>query len=106
MFYLSPGAKIMKVQQNTSGEEEITVRDANQGFSKLIARVERGMRFIVTKKGRPVAHIAPVDEGDRAHEQRRRAAVERLRAVMQSGARSEDGWTYAGDRDALHGRDD
>jgi len=95
----------MTDQQQSAGEQEITVRDANQGFSKLIARVERGVRFIVTKKGKPVAHIAPVDAQDGAREQRRRAAVQRLRALMQSGAKSDDGWTYAGDRDALHGRD-
>lgn len=91
--------------QKSDGEEEITVRDANQGFSKLIARVERGVRFIVTKKGKPVAQITPIDSETAAREQRRRAAVERLHALMQSGAESEEGWTYAGDRAALHGRD-
>jgi len=87
------------------GEEEISVRDANQGFSRLIARVERGVRFIVTKKGRPVARIAPLDAQNGAREQRRRAAVTRLRALMQSGVKSDNGWTYPGDREALHGRD-
>jgi prevent-host-death family protein len=95
----------MTDRQQSAGEEEITVRDANQGFSRLIARVERGVRFIVTKKGKPVARIAPADAQDGAREQRRRAAVTRLRALMQSGLKSDDGWTYAGDRDALHGRD-
>jgi prevent-host-death family protein len=95
----------MTDQQQPAGEEEITVRDANQGFSRLIARVERGVRFVVTKKGKPVARIAPVDAQAGAREQRRRAARERLRALMQSGIESEEGWTYAGDRDALHGRD-
>lgn len=91
--------------QQRSGEEEITVRDANQGFSRLIAQVERGVRFIVTKKGKPVARIAPADAQDGAREQRRQAAVARLRALMQNGVKSDEGWTYAGDRDALHGRD-
>jgi prevent-host-death family protein len=91
--------------QQQPAEEEITVRDANQGFSKLIARVERGVRFLVTKKGEPVAHITPVDAQDVAREQRRRAAVKRLRALMQSSAESDEGWTYTGNRDTLHGRD-
>jgi prevent-host-death family protein len=95
----------MTDQQPSAGEEKITVRDANQGFSKLIARVERGVRFVVTKKGKPVARIAPADAQDGAREQRRRAAVERLRALMQSGVKSDEGWMYAADRDALHGRD-
>lgn len=95
----------MTDQKQPAGEEEITVRDANQGFSRLIARVERGVRFIVTKKGKPVARIAPADAQDGAREQRRQVAVERLRALMQSSVKSAEGWTYAGDRDALHGRD-
>jgi len=95
----------MTDQQHSAGEEEITVRDANQGFSKLIARVERGVRFVVTKKGKPVARIAPADAQDGARELRRRAAVTRLRALMQSGVKSDEGWTYAGDRAALHERD-
>lgn len=95
----------MTDQHLPTGEEEITVRDANQGFSRLIARVERGVRFVVTKKGKPVAHIAPADTQDEAREQRRRVAVKRLRALMQSGAKSDEGWTYAGDRGALHERD-
>jgi len=95
----------MTDHQQSAGEEEITVRDANQGFSKLIARVERGARFIVTKKGKPVAHIAPADAQDGAREQRRQAAMKRLRALEQSGVKSDEGWTYAGDRAALHGRD-
>ena len=95
----------MTDQQPSAGEEEITVRDANQGFSRLIARVERGVRFIVTKKGKPVARIGPADAQDGAREQRRRAAMQRLRALMQSNVKSNEGWTYAGDRAALHGRD-
>jgi len=95
----------MTDQQPSAGEEEITVRDANQGFSKLIARVERGVRFVVTKKGKPVARIGPADAQDGAREQRRRAAMQRLRALMRSGVKSDEGWTYAGDRDALHRRD-
>ncbi|MGK2925384.1 MAG: type II toxin-antitoxin system Phd/YefM family antitoxin [Lysobacterales bacterium] len=95
----------MTDQNLSTGEEEITVRDANQGFSRLIARVERGVRFVVTKKGKPVAHIAPVDATDGAREQRRRVAMKRVRALMQSGAQSDEGWTYAGDRGSLHGSD-
>ena len=95
----------MTDQQPSAGEEEITVRDANQGFSKLIARVERGVRFVVTKKGKPVARIGPADAQDGAREQRRRAAMQRLRALMQSNVKSNEGWTYAGDRGALHGRE-
>ncbi len=38
----------------------ITLREANQNFSKYIAAVERGEEFTVTKRGRVVARLAPV----------------------------------------------
>lgn len=38
---------------------EISVREANQNFSQLIAAAERGETIIITKKGRPVAKVAP-----------------------------------------------
>lgn len=31
--------------------------------------------------------------------------IKRLRALMQSGATSDEAWTYGSDRGALHGRD-
>lgn len=39
----------------------ITLREANQNFSKIIAAVEHGREFIVTKRGRQVARLAPVE---------------------------------------------
>lgn len=86
-------------------EERISVRDANQGFSRIIARVERGERFVVTKNNRPVAHISPAEAGEAGRETRRKTALNRLRTLMNRGLKSEDGWTYLEDRDALHGRD-
>jgi prevent-host-death family protein len=38
---------------------EITVREANQNFSQVIAAAERGETIVVTKNGRPVAKITP-----------------------------------------------
>lgn len=38
----------------------ITLREANQNFSKYIAAVEHGEEFIVTKRGREVARLMPV----------------------------------------------
>lgn len=38
----------------------ITSRDANLNFSKYILAVEQGEEFIVTKRGREVARLAPV----------------------------------------------
>lgn len=38
---------------------EMTVREANQNFSKLIAAAERGETIIITKNGQPVAKVSP-----------------------------------------------
>ena len=38
---------------------EISVREASQNFSKVIADAERGETTIITKNGVPVAKISP-----------------------------------------------
>lgn len=37
----------------------ISLRDANQNFSKLIAAVERGEAFCITRRGQEVARLTP-----------------------------------------------
>lgn len=84
--------------------ERISVRDANQGFSRVIARVEQGARFIITKNNVEVARIEPMNVESDAREARRNAARERLKQLMNAGWRSEDGWTFHGRREELHDR--
>jgi prevent-host-death family protein len=55
--------------------------EAKTRFSEFVARAEKGESFLVTKNGRPVARIAPVDEFDR---EAARQAAARLRAVLAS----------------------
>lgn len=55
--------------------------EAKTKFSELIARAEQGESFVVTKNGKPVARIAPIEDFDRARA--RRAAAE-LRAFRDS----------------------
>jgi len=62
---------------------EISVREANQNFSQLIAAAERGETIVVTKNGRPVAKVAPQSQ-DRASDPEWRAKFEALRASLQS----------------------
>lgn len=94
----------MSEKQPGGGKRRISVREANRSFSNLIAQVERGDRFIVTRNNRPVARIEPADPDEAATGARRRAAIERLELLMTSGRRSQDGWTYAGRRSELHDR--
>lgn len=38
---------------------EMSIREANQNFSKVIAEAEAGETIIITRNGRPVAKISP-----------------------------------------------
>ncbi len=87
-----------------SGARRTSVSEANQGFLELIARVERGERFIVTKNNRPVARIELAGLKEATNSARRPAAIERLDLLMKSGRRSKDGWTFAGRKSELHDR--
>jgi prevent-host-death family protein len=62
---------------------EITVREANQNFSQVIAAAERGETIVVTKNGRPVAKITPQSE-DRADDPEWRANFAALKESLRS----------------------
>lgn len=69
---------------------EMTVREANQNFSRLVAAAERGETIVITKKGRPVAKVGP-QTADRRDDPEWRAAFEamvaRLKAKPATGFR-------------------
>jgi prevent-host-death family protein len=62
---------------------EMSVREANQNFSRLIAEVEKGETVIITKNGRAVAKVGP-QPADLRDDPEWRAAYERLMAEMRS----------------------
>jgi len=62
---------------------EITVREANQNFSQVIAAAECGETIIVTKNGRPVAKITPQSE-DRTSDPEWRASFAALKKSLRS----------------------
>lgn len=62
---------------------EITVREANQNFSQVIAAAERGETIVVTKNGRPVAKITPQSE-DRTADPEWRTNFAALRESLRS----------------------
>jgi prevent-host-death family protein len=78
----------------------VTLREANQGFSRCIREVEAGEEFVITRNGTPVARLSPVN-ARRVLTPEQRAALERTRERM------EKGWDIGAgplDRDALHER--
>jgi prevent-host-death family protein len=78
----------------------LTLREANQAFSRCIREVEAGEEFVITRNGTPVARLSPVATR-RVLTPEQRAAYERLKAAM------EKGWDIGAgplDRDSLHER--
>jgi prevent-host-death family protein len=60
---------------------EIEACEAQTHFPKLLDRVQKGERFVITKHGRPVAALTPVVDRDAA---RIRAAIGELRNVRKA----------------------
>jgi prevent-host-death family protein len=80
--------------------ETVTLRDANQGFARLVRQVEAGADFVITRNGTPVARLTPMS-GVRALTPDQEAILERTLD------RARTGWPLGIgklDRDALHER--
>ncbi len=61
----------------------VTVREANQGFSRILAEVETGETILITKNGRTVAELRPHPDDPRMDAEwqaAHRRLVERLRS--------------------------
>ncbi len=56
---------------------EMSVREANQNFSQVIAAAEQGETIVITKNGKPVAKITP-QQADRSQDPEWQAAYETL----------------------------
>ena len=65
---------------------EMSVREANQNFSQLIAAAERGETIVITKNGTPVAKITP-QPPDRARDPQWQAAFAALERSLRSKPR-------------------
>ena len=48
-----------------AAQRTISLRDANQGFAKMVKEVESGATFTLTRNGEPVATIQPVKQAVR-----------------------------------------
>ena len=84
----------------TSMQEIISIRDANQHLTRYLERVEQGTEIIITRRGKPIARLLPVEQQPRLSETQQ-AARERIRARMQ------EGYALGGvrlDRETLHER--
>ena len=62
----------------------ITLREANQAFSRCIREVEAGEEFTITRDGEPVARLVPVRR-ERVLTPEQQAALARLEETMKKG---------------------
>jgi prevent-host-death family protein len=78
----------------------VTLRDANQSFARCIREVEAGEEIVITRNGKPVAKLSPVNE-------RRVLTPVQQAAWERTLKRMEKGWDIGAgplDRDSLHER--
>lgn len=86
----------------------ISAREANRHFAEMLSKVAAGETVIITRRGKPVATLAPYRlEGVATPE--RQAAWDRLLARLGKGApigisaAEARGWKF--NRDEMHERD-
>jgi len=61
----------------------VSAREANHAFAKMLSRAEAGEEVVITKRGRPVAVLAPYRAPAMTPE--RKAAIENLKKMMKKG---------------------
>jgi prevent-host-death family protein len=59
--------------------KQVTAREANQHFARILSAVEAGEQVVISKRGKPVAVMSPYKPALDAEHQ---AAVERMIASM------------------------
>jgi prevent-host-death family protein len=69
----------------------ITLREANQAFSRCIREVEAGEEITITRRGEPVARIVPA-------RQKRVLTPEQEAARARARERMKKGWHLGGER--------
>jgi prevent-host-death family protein len=61
----------------------VSAREANQHFAKLLGEAAEGEEIVITRRGKPVAVLAPYRRAGMTPE--REAAIAQIVAMMRSG---------------------
>jgi prevent-host-death family protein len=77
----------------------VSAREANQSFSKLLQAVVEGEEVVITRRGKPVARLAPMEAVADAE---RQAEIDRLIEHWREGV--DLGETVSWTRDELYDR--
>lgn len=67
-------------------EKTLSLREANQSFARVVREVESGDAFTITRNGKPVARIAPIQGAKRV------LTVEQEAALARTLTRAKPGW--------------
>ena len=81
--------------------EVVSIREANQHLSRYLERVEQGAEIVITRRGKAIARVLPIEARPQLSDAQR-AARERIRERMSRGYAL--GGTHV-DREALHERE-
>ena len=76
----------------------VSAREANQSFSRLLQAVVEGEEVVITRRGKPVARLAPIEAATTDAE--RQAEIDRLIAHLREGVDLGEPVTWT--RDELH----
>ena len=76
----------------------VSAREANQSFSRLLQAVVEGEDVVITRRGKPVARLAPIEAATTDAE--RQAEIDRLIAHLREGVDLGEPVTWT--RDELH----
>jgi prevent-host-death family protein len=80
-------------------EKTVSAADANRKFSELLRGVSKGLSYVVTSHGKPVAKLIPADSDTSNAEVAHASLLRRLRAQkLPKGASPRHRWT----RDELY----
>ncbi|HMD06122.1 MAG TPA: type II toxin-antitoxin system prevent-host-death family antitoxin [Candidatus Acidoferrum sp.] len=75
-------------------EKTVSAADANRKFSELLRGVRKGLSYIVTSHGKPVARLVPADSDSSNAEAARSALLKRLASQkLPKGANPRNRWT-------------
>ncbi len=70
------------MKEKLMAAEPVSAHDAKTHLPRLLERVERGERFIITRHGKPVARLIPFEEGGSASIAQMLDRVDRVRARL------------------------
>ena len=80
--------------------KQVTAREANQHFAKILSAVEAGEQVVISKRGKRVAVMSPYKP---VHDAEHQAAVDRLIAILNEPLIPSEGFmTFS--RDEMHER--